>query len=43
MAEASCCIAGMGLFLACCSFIFNKLMRDMNVKVNCVLNTTMTI
>lgn len=34
----------MDLFLACCSFIFNKLISDMNVKVIVyVLNMTMKI
>lgn len=32
------------LFLACRSFIFNKLIREMNVKVTvCVSNMTMKI
>jgi hypothetical protein len=42
-AEVCGCACGT-LFLACCSFIFNKSIGDMNVKVTVyVLNMTMKI
>lgn len=44
MTEQKCVnVTVMDLFLACCSFIFNKLISEMNVKVIDVLNMTMKI